>query len=60
MQIEKYPDMAPDEAVAHGKAEMGKRSKGNRGNPNPPLKGNPELAREIGSKSWDSRRAKGK
>lgn len=48
MQIQKYPDLPPNEAIKHGKEEMGKRSIGNKGNPNPHLKGNPEKARELG------------
>lgn len=47
MQIEKYPNMTPTEAIKFGKSEMSKRSKGNKGNPNPWLKGNTELAKSI-------------
>jgi hypothetical protein len=47
MQIEKFADMTPDEAIKFGKAEMSKRSKGNKGNTNPWLKGNPEAAKAI-------------
>jgi len=47
MQIEKFADLAPDEAIAKGKEEMSKRSKGNKGNTNPWLKNNPEAAKAI-------------
>lgn len=47
MQIEKYPDLSPEQAIAKGKEEMGNRSRGNKGNPNPWLKGNSEAAKAI-------------
>jgi len=47
MQIEKFADLAPEEAIKKGKEEMANRSKGNKGNTNPWLKGNPEAAKAI-------------
>jgi hypothetical protein len=47
MQIQKYPDVPPNEAIKLGKQAMGERSRGNRGNPNPILKGNSELAKLV-------------
>ncbi len=52
----KYPDLSKEEAITAYKAEIGARSKGNKGNPNPPLKNNPERAKQLGkigsSKRW--------
>jgi len=47
MQIQKYPDVPAKQAIEMGRESMRQRAIGNRGNPNPHLKGNPELARQI-------------
>lgn len=44
----KYPNLPKKQAIEAYREEMRNRSKGNKGNPNPPLKGNSERAAEIG------------
>ena len=55
-QIKKYPDLTPEEAIKQGKLDMGSRSKGNTGNPNPPLKGNSERAKELNRLSHEAKK----
>lgn len=44
----RYPHLSKKEAIEAYKQEIGARQRGNKGNPNPPLKGDSERASELG------------